>query len=304
MKYQIIGIISFAFLLLPAASQATVIFSVDYENSSFGPVTTCSGGTCPSGFPSMGLVSSRTIVASPVRGGSGAVKVQLRATDFYNGCYIYGAWRPTTCTRAEFEKINFEAAYGLTRWYGISMYVDPSYTDTTTDPNGTVVMQLHGLPDACDIDKSPHFLIAITYNMRWRIRNQSDANPCTADIRVGRIDFDAGPVTKGVWVDWVIYAQWSYNSDGVLKVWKDGQLVVDRNGYANAYNDTEYPENIKWGSYKSWWTVQSPNTGDVLMLYFDSIKVGDENSSFDEVAPKNSQPTIPAAPSSLQIKLP
>jgi hypothetical protein len=299
MNHRIVGIISFVFVAFsPLTVDAGLILSVDYEDGTFGNVSKVSSGRqTNTGYPSLCCSHSAQLVTSPVRNGNKAVKIQLRPSD--EG-YAYGNYYDPY-VRAEFEKWNV-GHVGDARWYGFSVYIDPSYADTSDDPNGTIILQLHGNKDACDIAKGPHLAIIITNTMQWRIRNQSDPNPCTTNGAVGRIDWHPGTATKGVWVDWVIYAKWSYGSDGELKIWKDGNLVVNRNG-PNTYNDQDL-EDIKWGIYKSWWGIKPAPASDLLTVYHDQIKVGDANSSFDEVAAKNSQPTMPAAPTNLQVKLP
>jgi hypothetical protein len=302
MKHQIVGIISLIFVTcLPFPVQAGLIVSADYEGGSFGFAETCSGSTCPSGFPSMGFVASRTIVSSPVRGGSRAVRVDYSATDFNAGCFLYAAFR-TQCNRAEFELHDVHPV-GSERWYGFSIYVDPSWTDTSTDPNGTIVTQFHDV-GACDVTIGPFLSLNITNNMNWRVRQQSDATECSTDPAVGRIDFDLGAVTTGVWVDWVIHAVWRIDNTGQLRIWKNGTVVVDQVNHINRYNNPAGINNIKWGVYKSWWTVIAPPTGDKMRIYFDNYKIGDASSSYDEIAPKNSEPTTPLAPSNLQVKVP
>jgi hypothetical protein len=301
MNHLIIRIM-FSFTLMissPFAVSAGLILSVDYEDGTFGKVArTNPGWSTNTGYPSLCCSHSAQNVTSPVRVGSRAVKMTLLPTD---AGYEYGVFKDPY-VRSEFENWQDTTAHvGAERWYGFSVYVDPTYTDTSTDPNGTIVFQWHGSPESCDIVKSPRLLLAVTRDLRWRVRNQSDPNPCTTDITAGRIDFDVGPVTKGVWVDWVVYAKWSYTSTGILKVWKDGSLVVNRTANPNTYND-QNPEIVKWGIYKSWWHVQAPPSPDRLVVYLDEIKIGDASSSYNEVAPKSSQSgSAPPAPGGLTV---
>jgi len=227
--------------------------------------------------------------------------MQLNATD--QG-YIYGIYFDPV-VRTEFEKSGLSHV-GDERWYGYSVNVDPVFKDSSGSPNGALVMQWHGNGDACDTTRSPHLGIMVTVDMRWRIQNIHDPNPCTVQEHGGstnvRNDWYAGNVEKGKWVDWVVYAKWSYRSDGVLKIWKDGKLVVERNG-PNAYND-QPPEILKWGVYNSWWNAHAPASTDKLITYVDEIRIGDANSSYAEVAPPGSPPpttdtTPPSTPTNL-----
>jgi len=288
-------------LCAPLTASATLLLSADYEGGLYGGVLTCSGTTCPSGFPSVGLSAAKQIISSPApRAGSGAAKMILLPT--YSNCFLYdgGPYSGANCDRSEFEKMGL-TNIGDERWYGISIYIDPSYTDTSTDPNGTVLTQWHDTRDSCEITKSPHLYIGVTKApYHWRVRNQSDPNPCTTDPFVGRVDFDLGAVTTGVWVDFVVHAKWSYTSTGLLEIWKDGVKVIDRPSTPNTYNDTQ-PQNWKWGPYKAWWLSHTPAPTDQLVVYYDQIKLGDEHSSYDEVAPGVATPIQLAAPSDLRV---
>jgi hypothetical protein len=302
MKSRIVGIISLVIVACsPLAVHAGLILSVDYEDGTFGNVSRTSA-TTTTGYSSLCCAHSAQIVTTPVSAGNRAVKMTLLPAD--QG-YEYGKYKDPY-VRAEFEKWTVSHV-GDQRWYGFSTYVDPSYTDTSTDPNGTILFQWHTNTDACDQSKSPHLALLVTKDNRWRVENRSDPNACTivnpaSERTFLRVNWDLGPTTKGVWVNWVIYAKWSFGTTGELKVWKDGTLVINRTG-PNAYND-QSPEFIKWGVYKSWWGLQPAPASDRLIVYLDEIKVGDANSSYAEIAPKSSLPigiNIPAAPINLQL---
>jgi hypothetical protein len=190
--------------------------------------------------------------------------------------------------------------YGVERWYAFSVYIDPSWVDTSTDPNGTVVFATHSVPDTGEGAKSGNFAIEVSRDSvgpYWEVRSVYDANAISTSSTWTRRDWNVGPVQKGVWVDWVIYGKWSYGSDGVLKVWKNGVLVVNNSG-PNTYND-QNQQFVELGIYKSWWGVKPPTTRQVLTAYFDEVKIGDQSLSYEEVAPKAITTSIPASPTSL-----
>jgi len=120
-------------------------------------------------------------------------------------------------------------------------------------------------------------------------------------MNVGRVDFDLGAVTKGVWVDFVVHARWSYTSSGVLQVWMNGKQVINRTG-PNTYND-QNPQNWKWGAYKSWWLSQRPSSTDKIVIRYDQMRIGDARSSYAEVAPQTQLPVQLAAPTNLAVIL-
>ena len=63
----------------------------------------------------------------------------------------------------------------------------------------------------------------------------------------------------------------------------DGEKVIDRQNMPNSYNDEKYPY-FKFGVYK--WEWGNPATRRVI--YFDEVRVGNKNSSYEEVKPNSS----------------
>ncbi len=118
-----------------------------------------------------------------------------------------------------------------------------------SSPNGKCI------PDADLGEKWRNPVLALsTTNGRWGWVSRWDAKRNTFESgkrEYGGIrEYDLGEYERGVWTDWVVHAKWSYGSDGFLKIWKDGKLVIDQNG-PNAYNDASGPF-FKMGLYKGW----------------------------------------------------
>ena len=311
MKYQILGMTFFAFLACwPLPVQADLILSVDYENGSFGGAETCSGSTCPSGIPSMGFVSSRTIVNSPVKSGTGAVHIKLSSSDLSAGCYLYGGFN-SVCTRAEFEKWNIATAEGQERWVGFAMYVPSTYKDSqTSNPGGVTVFQWHEQNwDSCDTGsgfyKSPPLLMMIrSSDKHFLIRQETDsrgATQCQDQNYVNRIDWDAGPVTYNQWNDFVIHIKIAADNTGILQIWRNGSQIVNQSNHPTVYRNASSGTFIKWGVYNSWWGSHTPSGSDLLETYVDDLKVGDHNSSYAEVAPVGSTFLL-APPTNLTVQ--
>jgi Polysaccharide lyase len=284
-----ISLIACSFILsLPIASEAGDILYADFENQTFGTLKTdllcCS--------------HSAVIQSNFARAGKYATKFTLNSTD--KG-YISGEWEDPV-VRAELRQ-NGTAMVGSTRWYGMSIMVDPSWRDDTNDPNGGPrVASWHRVPDPGEYaSKSGHLGIIVTKDLRWTVTNVSDPNYLTTKTPTSftKRVWNVGPVEKGKWVDWVIYAKWSYKSDGILKVWKNGALVINYLG-PNVYNDRN-SEFFKFGIYKSWWDYQLPPTKNTLIVYYDEVRIGDQNSSYNAVAPKGSGTAMLSAPTNLEI---
>lgn len=56
------------------------------------------------------------------------------------------------------------------------------------------------------------------------------------DAESGEWSADLGPMTQGQWMHYDFHIRWSYRSDGLVEVFRDGQPVFTRSG-PNTYND-------------------------------------------------------------------
>jgi hypothetical protein len=267
-----------------ALADARLILDADFEGSFDNLSTTA-----------LCCDHSAQLVKSPVRAGTHAVKFILNSDDkgaIYNNVY-------DQVVRAELVKWG-ESYVGDTRWYGLSVNIDPAWQDEVSDPNGTRVGSWHSNNDPGEVAKSGHLGILVKGD-RWLIDNRSDPNLITTKDSFTKRIWDVGKVEKGKWVDWVVHVKWSYKSDGFLKIWKDGQLITNYQG-PTTYNDLK-PQLFKFGIYKAWWNHELPPRRNTLILYYDEVRIGDENSSYEEVAPKGSQSPPPAKLQPVMLKV-
>lgn len=95
----------------------------------------------------------------------------------------------------------------------------------------------------------------------------------------GKEKIDLGPYEAGTWTNWKFHVKWSYQSDGLVEIWKDGQLVVSKTG-PNTYNDRQGPY-FKIGIYKPDWKYkpQKSNTTQ-RVIYFDEVRVENNSSAW------------------------
>lgn len=170
-------------------------------------------------------------------------------------------------------------------WYGFSIYLPDDYV---ADPVWEIPAQWHGRPDfdlGEDWRNPP--LALHSANGEWTVSNiwDSKANTFESGERVydGSESFDIGPYETGRWTDWVFHLVWSYADDGVLQIWKDGELVVDRPG-PNTFNDQEGPY-MKWGIYKGWSNPDNVGVIDTRLLFHDELRMGDGSAAYCDVAP-------------------
>jgi hypothetical protein len=104
----------------------------------------------------------------------------------------------------------------------------------------------------------------------------------------GLLYIDLGEIPKGEWIDWVVHIKFSHTNTGILEVWMNGDKVIDRQNMPNSYNDEKYPY-FKFGVYRwDWGTTTSQRA-----IFFDEVRIGNGNSSYDEVKPNGSQELIP-----------
>jgi hypothetical protein len=100
----------------------------------------------------------------------------------------------------------------------------------------------------------------------------------------GRATLWKAPLDRGRWTDWVIHTRWSYTADGLLEVWKNGQLVVAKQG-PNTYNDS-HSLYFMVGIYKwPWMETGLGWTQTKRVLYVDEIRMVAGPGSYDLVAP-------------------
>ncbi len=166
-------------------------------------------------------------------------------------------------------------------WYGFSQYFPESYVpDYDT---GEVIGQWHDQADDGEhVDRSPsNTLLTGDNRIKWMARWDAD-KIMDSGFSDGLEYIDLGEIPKNKWIDWVIHIKFSHTNTGILEVWKDGVKVIERINMPNAYNDDAYPY-FKFGVYKwKWGTATSQR-----IIYYDEVRVGNANSSYDEVKPGN-----------------
>ena len=163
-------------------------------------------------------------------------------------------------------------------WYGFSQYFPESYTSDTTEE---VVGQWHDQPDIGETTaRSPSNAI-ITGNdrLKWMIRWDSTRKKLDNNSE-GLLYIDLGRIPKNKWIDWVVHIKYSHTNTGILEVWMDGVKVIDRKNLPNCYNDEKYPY-FKFGVYKWEWGKVATQR----VIFYDEVKIGDGNSSYEEVKP-------------------
>jgi hypothetical protein len=216
--------------------------------------------------------NSPTVTTERTRAGDYAMRTSL---DRYNDPVSY---------RTEIVPDDQTFNVGDEVWYGFSIYLPDEYV---ADSVWEITAQWHGRPDF-DIGedwRNPPLALH-SADGAWRVSNLWDSKPNTFEsgekVYDGSDSFELGPYETGRWTDWVFHLRWSYEADGLLQIWQDGELVVDRPG-PNTFNDQEGPY-FKMGIYKGWSNPENQGVVDTRLLFHDELRIGDGSASYCDVA--------------------
>ena len=138
------------------------------------------------------------------------------------------------------------------RWYGILTYVPE---DWKIDPNrgADILIQWHAIPGNWR-STHPNLTICIQ-NSNWQVRRNFGLPQKNPERKIHNLE---KPFQPGAWVSWVIHAKWSPGKDGLIRIWKDGEQVLDQKG-PNVYGTIgkEYTPYLKTGIYHPEWHLNS-----------------------------------------------
>ncbi len=176
------------------------------------------------------------------------------------------------------------------RWYAARLLVP---RDWTYDPakGADIVMQWHAIPGNWKATY-PNLAISIQ-DTNWFVQ-QSYGSAQTKPTRT-KTKLDA-EVQRGVWVAWVIHAKWSPKDDGLLQIWKDRKLVLERKGI-NVYSTigVEYTPYLKTGIYRPEWHLDTDRKREAFgaetpvatskVIFVTDVKVGSERATYADVSP-------------------
>lgn len=163
----------------------------------------------------------------------------------------------------------FREPFGEERWYRFSVFIEDAGDQRPVDDLGvnTIVAQWHSSPDSLpqkEAGRGPPLALRI-HSGRWGITYGADPRFRSVSQFIARNWHWLGPIETGRWIDWTFRVVWSYGDDGITEVWRDDELVMQRNG-PNAFNDLRGVY-LKLGLYHP--------TGDQV-LYLDKVSVGNE----------------------------
>ena len=170
------------------------------------------------------------------------------------------------------------------RWYGLSIYTPANYLP---DPDPEMVTQWHNMPDLNlgETWITPSLSMWVQ-NGRWSLCVLWDTAKVTKQGHwIGKLTPDLGPVKLNVWTDWVFHIKFSYKSDGLVEVYRNGVKIFTRNG-PNDFNDAQLPY-WKVGIYKWVYKDHNPDLHKFTqrVLFYSQIRKGDEKATYKDVAP-------------------
>jgi hypothetical protein len=179
-------------------------------------------------------------------------------------------------TRSEMA---FAPATGKDRWYSFAVFFPNDYA---SDSGDEVITQWHSFPDAGEIWRSPSLAMYL-HNDKFKFSLDFNAEPVSnISHTVNRTHFDLGAVPKGVWIEFVFHVIHSYESDGLVEIWQNGTKVLTHKG-GNSWNDKQLPY-WKVGIYKWLWNHSGTTDTNKRVLYYDNVKVGNENATLTDLS--------------------
>jgi hypothetical protein len=163
---------------------------------------------------------------SKSRGGRFAGRMEVRHLD--RGYAEDGS--PKKVRAEVFEK---PVSYGSEWWYGWSSMIAPEWRDQ--ENTWYIIQQFH----QNNFGSPPIFQRYA--GGKWSIR-------CLKSVCGGTGLLWEERVPAGQWIDFIYQIKWSAGDDGLLRIWKDGQLIVDYRG-PNCYEARNAPY-FKFGVYR------------------------------------------------------
>lgn len=173
-------------------------------------------------------------------------------------------------------------------WYAWSIYVPKEMKPDVSE----ILGQWHAVPDFKEGEnwRSPPMAVRLEQD-KWHVSGYyTDKRVSTNKDRKRAFSRTLSPVRKDVWTDWVFHIKWDYRTNanggaGLVAAWQqvDGKgykKIIDYRGPIG-YNDRQGVY-LKWGIYKYPWK-REPGKQSPRCHYYDEVKIGDADSSFDEM---------------------
>lgn len=179
--------------------------------------------------------------------GSHSVRFEVRSDD------------PQTRSSIRSELVYEHEKPGTERWYGLNMFLE----DWVHDDAGEHVFQWH--PDNPSGTATASLW---TSGGRYVFQTNNTGTNYIGGKSANRYN-DLGPILNNQWVSWVIHVKWATDKTGILQVWKNGELMINKSNIKTCPPDGVY---FKLGINKFGWGIQ-PTTTTKRVLYFDEVRI-------------------------------
>ncbi|KAK0627392.1 polysaccharide lyase [Immersiella caudata] len=198
-------------------------------------------------------------VTKPVKSGRTALKMTQTYDPSYTGLY-----------HAEVHAYNGyshgdERAYGF--WFRL-----PKDWEFTPGQTFNIAQFIANFPGMCD-EWMPSTMIWISERTLWTRRKTGALCPSTAQ-KTTNINTQRN-VTAGVWHQVVVQARWTPDDSGFLRVWYDGERVVNEEGVPTTVAE-DRPFQFRVGLYANSWNKGYKGNQPFRQVWFDEIAFGTE----------------------------
>jgi Polysaccharide lyase len=186
--------------------------------------------------------------------GSNSLRLEIRSTD------------QQTSSSIRSELTQDAESVGTERWYGFNMYLE-NWVD---DNAGEHVFQWH-----------PDNTTGTATASLWTSGGRYVFVTNSGDVSAGNEYTDIGPILSDQWVSWVIHVKWASDNTGIMQVWKNGALMINKSKMVTAPPIGTY---FKLGINKFGWGSQA-STATERVLYFDDLRIGNAKAKYEDVKP-------------------
>ena len=193
-----------------------------------------------------------------------------------------------------FKELKNEKEY----WIGFAVFLDNNWPQD--GKKGETIFQAHHRPDKREPrGGNPPFALG-TRHGKWQIKAKSNSNKlCGSKCQYSVLSQSIGAYKPNTWTEFVFNVKFTHKNSGFLKVWKNGQQVLNYSGPIG-YNDENGPW-LKLGLYKSNWRSGNSSVKSRTVFHDEfSIKAG--KGKITDVSPNcNNRKGNLAPPSDLKI---
>jgi hypothetical protein len=170
----------------------------------------------------------------------------------------------SSSVRAEIELQGTDAPENSERWYGLQYYLQ----NYGADPGAESLLQWHDINGTC-----PPLSLQV---QSGRLRIQQCINNANTSN-------DLGPVVSNAWLSIVMHVKWTSGNTGIIQVWRDGQLMVNKSNIRTNSTGGSY---FKFGINKwSWAPGGGSSNQSQRIFYVDNFRMGNDNAMYQDVSP-------------------